>query len=152
MTHRIQHILPSGIIAVIGGWVAWISYTQQPAEAFLFPRLISTVFVVLALWTFIKAVLGRSKTGNGIPWSMARNFIPGILIAGIYVFWAAKAIGFYTAFAITFLTLYSLYDPASHREAKTWIKRIIITAGFVVVMYGVFAVLLKVYTPRGMFI
>jgi len=44
--------------------------------------------------------------------------------------------------------LLSLYDPASHRELKSWGKRIIITACFMAVMYGLFAKLLKVYTPR----
>ena len=45
---RTQHIVASGLVAVVGVWVAYVSYTQEPAAAFLFPRLISTVFVVLA--------------------------------------------------------------------------------------------------------
>ena len=149
--YRIQHLLPSGLIALIGGWIAWISYTQQPTEAFLFPRLISTCLFLLALVTFGRAVLGLSKTGEGVSWSMAKNIFSGLLVGGIYVFWAAKAIGFYVAFSFAFITLLSLYDPASHRQASTWVKRIIITAGVVVVMYGVFAGVLRVYTPRGMF-
>ena len=28
--------------------------------------MISTVFVVLALWTFGKALMGRTKVGNGL--------------------------------------------------------------------------------------
>jgi hypothetical protein len=30
----------------------------------------------------------------------------------------------------------------------SWVKRIIATAVFIAVMYGLFALLLKVYTPR----
>jgi len=113
---RAQHIIPSGIIAAVGIWVAFISYTQTPSEAFLFPRLISTVFVALALWTFIKALLGSSKTGTGITWNMMRNVAPGLIIALIYVFWAAKGLGFYTATTITFFILLSIYDPAHARD------------------------------------
>ncbi len=145
---RTQHIIPSGIIFAVGGWITWISYTQEPAEAFLFPRLISTAFVLLAGWTFVKALLGWSKIGSGITRSMAINLFPGLVISLIYVFWAAKALGFYTASAIGFFVLLSLYDPAPHSEMKSWIKRGVITACFVAVMYGVFAMLLKVYTPR----
>ncbi len=145
---RTQHIIPSGIIFAVGCWIAWISYTQEPAEAFLFPRLISTTFVALAGWTFVKALLGWSKIGSGVTQRMAINLFPGLAIALIYIFWAAKTLGFYTASAIAFFLLLSLYDPASHSEAKSWIKRAIITACFVTVMYGVFALLLKVYTPR----
>lgn len=145
---RMQHIIPSGIIALVGIWVAWISYTQQPSEAFLFPRLISTVFVILALWTFIKALLGWSKVGYGISLQMVRNLAPGLMVALIYIFWAAKTFGFYTATTVAFFILLALYDPAPHGQAKSWIKRAVITAIFMGVMYGLFALLLKVYTPR----
>lgn len=148
---RLQHIAASGAIAMVGIWVAWVSYTQQPSEAFLFPRLISTVFVVLAIWTFIKAVLGWTKVGNGISRENFAWLLPGLIIALLYIFWAAKSLGFYTAGTITFFLLLSFYDPAPHGAAKTWIKRVIITAGFLAVMYGLFAMLLKVYTPREIF-
>lgn len=145
---RTQHIVPSCIVFLVGCWIAWISYTQQPAEAFLFPRLISTAFVALAGWTFLKALLGWSKVGSGVSRSMAINLSPGLIVLLIYVFWLAKALGFYTATTLVFFVLLSLYDPAPHDAAKSWIKRAIVTACFIAVMYGVFGMLLKVYTPR----
>ena len=148
---RTQHIIASGAVAAVGAWVAYVSYTQEPAAAFLFPQMISTVFVVLALWTFAKAIMGRSRVGVGLSSRDMRNILPGLVVALIYVFWAAKGLGFYTATTITFFILLSLYDPAPHSSARTWIKRIIITAGFLAVMYGLFAALLNVYTPREIF-
>ncbi|WP_375230657.1 tripartite tricarboxylate transporter TctB family protein [Roseobacter sp. S98] len=145
---RVQHIVGSGVVAVVGIWVTWVSYTQQPSEAFLFPRLISTVFVVLALWTFFKACLGWTKVGNGISARQLTSLAPGLVIALIYIFWAAKALGFYTATTLAFFVLLSLYDPAPHGLVRSWVRRVIITACFMAVMYGLFAVLLKVYTPR----
>jgi hypothetical protein len=145
---RIQHVVASGIVAGVGIWVAYLSYTQQPAEAFLFPRLISTVFVVLALWTFVKACLGWTKVGNGVSVQAFINLLPGMIVAVIYIFWAAKGLGFYTATTIAFFILYSLYDPAPHNALKSWIRRAVVTACFMAVMYGLFALLLKVYTPR----
>ena len=146
--NRSQHILGSGLVFAVGIWVAWVSYTQAPAEAFLFPRLIASVFVVLAGWTFGKAILGLSKVGSGISRAMFISMVPGMAVMAVYVFWAAKALGFYTATAIAFFILLSLYDPAPHSEGKTWAKRALITAVFVTVMYGLFAKLLSVYTPR----
>ncbi|MGB3244221.1 MAG: tripartite tricarboxylate transporter TctB family protein [Sulfitobacter sp.] len=150
-TPRLQHIIASGVVAAVGASVTYISYTQQPAEAFLFPRLIATVFVVLALWTFAKACMGWTKVGNGISGRQFSNLLPGLLVALIYIFWAANGLGFYTATAIAFFILLAFYDPASHREIKSWVKRAIITACFTAVMYGLFALLLKVYTPREIF-
>ena len=149
--NRTQHIISSGLVAFVGLWVCWVSYTQQPAEAFLFPRLISSVFVVLALWTFGKAIMGWSKVGNGVSARAFMQMLPGLLVAILYVFWAAKGLGFYTATSICFFILLSLYDPAPHTEPRSWIKRLIISGVFMVVIYGLFAKLLKVYTPREIF-
>ncbi len=148
---RTQHIIASGLVAAVGITVAYISYTQEPAEAFLFPRLISTVFVVLSLWTFGKALLGRTKVGNGLSREAMANILPGLIVALVFVYWAAKGLGFYTAATLTFFILLTLYDPAPHGALKTWIKRVLITAGFWAVMYGLFAMLLGVFTPREIF-
>ena len=148
--NRAQHIIPSGIVAAVGLWVAYVSYTQSPAEAFLFPRLIATIFVVLSLWTFGKALLGLSRVGQGVSWEMFRNLAPGLIVLAIYVYWAAKGLGFYTGTAVAFFAALSLYDPAPHGDLRSWIKRLLITAIFIAVMYCLFAVVLKVYTPREM--
>lgn len=146
--NRSQHVIGSGIVFAVGLWVTWVSYTQQPADAFLFPRLIASVFVVLAGWTFAKAVMGLSKVGTGVSRTMFVNMLPGILVTLVYVFWAAKSLGFYTATTIAFFVLLSIYDPASHLEPKSWIKRGLITVLFVAVMYALFSMLLNVYTPK----
>ncbi len=145
---RNQHIIASGLIAAIGITVAYVSFTQEPADAFIFPRLIASVFAVLAIWTFGKAVLGRTKVGNGLSAAAMRNLAPGLIVTLIYVYWAAKGLGFYTATTIAFFVLLSLYDPAPHGQLKSWLKRIVITAGFMLVMYGLFAMLLNVFTPK----
>lgn len=148
---RNQHIIASGLVVAVGVTVCYISYTQQPAEAFVFPRLISTVFAVLAIWTFGKAILGKTKVGNGLSMEAMSRITPGIIVALVYIFWAAKALGFYTSSTIAFFILLSLYDPAPHNDPKSWVRRFIITAGFLAVMYGLFAMLLNVYTPREIF-
>lgn len=148
---RDQHIIASGLVAAVGLTIAYISYTQEPSDAFVFPRLIASVFAVLAVWTFIKAMVGRTKVGAGINGAEMRNMLPGLIVTLIYTFWAAKALGFYTATAIAFFVLLTLYDPAPHKAPSSWIKRILISAGFMAVMYGLFAGLLNVFTPREIF-
>lgn len=144
---RTQHIVASGLVAVIGLWVAYLSYTQQPSAAFLFPRIISTVFVALALWTFGKALLGRTKVGPGLDRRTTLRILPGLAVMLVYVYWAAAALGFYTATTVAFFLLLSIYDAAPHRAPRSWLKRLVITAGFLAVMYGLFAMLLNVFTP-----
>lgn len=141
---RSQHIIASGVIAVVGIWIAYISYTQEPAAAFLFPRMISTVFVVLALWTFGKALLGKSKVGVGLSKELMLNLLPGLIIAGIYAMFLAKALGFYTATALTVFVLLSRYeewtaadDQPLHWDIPNWIvvSLLAVVANFICIQF-----------------
>ena len=85
---------------------------------------------------------------SGISTEIAIAITPGLLLMVIYLFWAAKTLGFYTATAICVFALLSIYDPSPHDRPGTWGRRALVTAGFVAVMYGLFAQLLGVYTPK----
>lgn len=148
MIQKYQNAIPAGLIVLIGLWVAYISYTQLPADAFAFPRLISTVFVVLSVWTFIKSLREDATQNGGFTRSEIAKIAPGMAVSVVYVFWAAQFFGFYTSTTIIFFILFSLYDPADHHLIKSWVKRVIITASFITVMYCLFALILNVYTPR----
>jgi len=126
---RTQHLAASSIILLVAGFVAWISFTQQPAEAFLFPRLISVFFVIFALWNFLRAAMGLSKVGEGLDAQTVRAIIPGLLVMLVYFFWAAKGfgkvaaleghwlyewvrrgLGFYTSSTLAFFTKFKRHE------------------------------------------
>ncbi|MEM8750521.1 MAG: tripartite tricarboxylate transporter TctB family protein [Pseudomonadota bacterium] len=146
---RLQHIIPGLVVFGLAAIVTWLSFTQQPAESFLFPRVISIAFIGLATWNLIRAAAGLAKVGSGFDATMVRNIAPGLIVMLMTVFWAAKALGFYTASSLAFFAIYSIYDPVPLSSTKDWIKRLIITALFMGVIYGLFALLLQVQTPRG---
>lgn len=148
---RFQHILPAGIVFALAAIVTWLSFTQQPAESFLFPRVISVFFISLAAWNLARAATGLARVGSGLTKTMMQNLIPGLLVMLVFVFFAAKALGFYVASTLSFFALYSLYDPAPYSSAKNWIKRFLVTAAFMAVIYGLFALVLQVQTPKGLF-
>lgn len=149
--HRIQHSIPGILVLILAITVCWISYTQEPAEAFLFPRLITTLMLILASWNCFRAVSGMAKVGNGIPLHTLGTILPGLLVTVFQVFFFAKFMGFYASSAISFLVLFSIYDPYPHTSIRVWGKRAVITLGFMLVIYGLFSLLLKVQTPRGIF-
>ena len=150
-SHRLQHIVPGIAIFVLGVIVMWLSFTQEPAESFLFPRIVSIVFVILATWNLLRALLGYAKVGRGIAIGEATNILPGFIVILIYIFWMAKALGFYAGSTVAFLAIYSLYDPVPFSSLKDWAKRLAVTLVFMGIMYLLFAKLLEVQTPRGMF-
>ncbi|MGB1146944.1 MAG: tripartite tricarboxylate transporter TctB family protein [Alphaproteobacteria bacterium] len=150
-TQRLQHLVPSLAVLVLAGVVAFISWTQEPADVFVFPRLVSVFFVLLALWNAIRAVRGLSKVGDGFKRQEALNILPGVLIMVVLVYGAAKFLGFYAASSIAFLGIATLYDPAPFASIRAWLMRIAATVAFMGVIYLLFAVLLRVQTPRGLF-
>ena len=148
-SHRLQHILPGSAIFLLACVVTWLSFTEQPAEAFLFPRVISVAFIALATWNLIRAVGGMSRVGQGISLTTLKNLAPGLIVMLAYVFFGAKHLGFYFGSTLTFFAIYSFYDPAPWSSGKDWIKRILVTAAFMAVIYALFAMVLQVHTPRG---
>lgn len=148
---RTQFALPALMVLLLSLAVAYLSFTREPAAAFLFPRLISVFMLALASWNFVRAVRGQSRVGSGVSREVLINIAPGLLVTLVYVFWAAKFLGFYLASFITLFLLFSLYDPESHKSLRVWIKRLLVTTAFMAIIYALFSLLLKVQTPRGIF-
>ncbi len=146
---RYQHLVPATVVLATALIVLWLSFTQEPAEAFLFPRVISVAFAFLAAWNFAQAMLAASQTGAGLNIEIVANIAPGLIIMLAYVFFVARWLGFYASSSLVFLLLYTIYDPVPLARLEAWPKRIVVTAGFMIVIYALFALLLKVQTPRG---
>ena len=147
-----QHIIPATLVLGLALTVAVLSFTREPAESFLFPRLISVVMLLLAIWNFLRAILGLAKVGTGVSAATFKTIAPGVLVMVVYCFYAAKTLGFYVAGTTAFFVLYSWYDAHSHKTLSSWVRRIVVTTVFMAVIYGLFSLLLKVQTPRGMFL
>jgi hypothetical protein len=150
-TRRLQHLVPAALVLALAATVTWLSFTREPADAFLFPRLIAVVMLMLAVWNFARAAFGLARVGTGLSAGLLIRLTPGTLVMLVYVFLAARWLGFYVASWIAFTAIYALYDPAPHKSVAAWARRILIPAGFMVVIYLLFNTLLKVQTPRGIF-
>ena len=74
-TKRLLYSIPALIVLGIAVAVAVISFTQQPADVFVFPRLVSIFFVILALWNAARAVLGMARGTH--PRTHVGKLVPG---------------------------------------------------------------------------
>ncbi len=149
---RFQQCLPVLATLALGLWIAYESFTVEDPQPYLFPQLISVAMIGLSAAALFRAIRGANRTGVGIPLDLLLRIAPGIAVILAYVLVLAPQLGFYTGSAIGFITLYSLYDPNPHLSVRTWFTRIAITAGFMLVIYLVFALALQVQTPRGLFL
>ncbi len=148
---RIQHVVPATIVLGLALIVAWLSFTPESAGAFLFPRMISVFFVVLAGWNFARAAMGIARVGGGLGAGVLMNLLPGLAVMVILVFAAARGLGFYVGSTLAFFAVFTIYDPTPISDPKGWLRRIAVTLAFMTVIYLLFALVLRVQTPTGMF-
>ncbi|MXY38434.1 MAG: tripartite tricarboxylate transporter TctB family protein [Rhodospirillaceae bacterium] len=146
---RVQQSAAALIILAVACWVAIVSFDVEDPQPYLFPQLLSGFMVALSLMALLRALRGKNRTGAGIGGGQFLNIAAGLAVMLVYVFALADWLGFYSAAFLAMLTLYSLYDPQPHDRVRTWAVRLAVTAGFVAVIYAVFALGLKVQTPEG---
>jgi len=149
---RTQHLVPAVAVLALAIVVFYLSYTREPADAFLFPRLVAVAMVLFASWNMLRALLGLAKVGSGVSGKQLLRLIPGIVIMAATVFYLAKTLGFYTAGFLAFTSIYSFYDANSHKKLSSWLMRVGVAFVFMLIIYGLFSMILKVQTPRGLFI
>ena len=149
---RTQQTVAAGVILALSIWVAYVSFDVDDPQPYLFPRLFSVVMVVLAAVALVRALRGANRTGTVMGGRQFARIVPVLALMLLYVFVLIPLLGFYTAAAVSFLAVYTVYDPQSHLSAAVWLKRLAITVGFIAVIYVVFALGLKVQTPRALFI
>ncbi len=146
-----QTIVAAGMLA-LGCWVAYVSFAVEDSQAYLFPQLIATLMVVLAGLALLRAARGGNRTGAGVSGGLLVRIAPLLAMMLLYIFVLAPELGYYVGATIAFFAIYTLYDPNPHVKLKSWLMRIAVTAGFIGVLYMVFALGLRVQTPRGLFL
>jgi hypothetical protein len=151
-SERWQQALPTAGVVALAIWVTYVSFNVDDPEPYLFPRLIAVAMLGLSTFALLRALSGRGHIGKGLYSHTMRNIWPGLVVMVVYVALAAEWLGFYTAGAAAFLAIYSLYDPAPHSDPRVWVRRLLITIGFMSVLYCIFALILRVQTPRGLLV
>jgi len=149
---RLQQAVPSGIVLLLAIWIAFVSFNVDDPGPYLFPRLVAVTMLGLAAISFQRALRGKSRTGAGLDRQVLINLAPGVILMTVYVFFLAEFLGFYVGSFISFLLLCTIYDPHRYTDLNAWIRRLGISVGFIAVMYVLFSLVLKVQTPRGIFI
>jgi len=139
-----------GIGAAVLGMVLYA--LAGASEAYLFPRIIALAVGLLGLAVFATTfVTARSAAAEHAAatrrWG---QLLPAIAILLGYR-WALELVGFYTAAFAAFIVIVWLYAP-ERATMPGAAKRIAISAAFVGVLFAIFAVLLRVQTPRGLLI
>lgn len=143
----VGRLLPGLLMLGLASAIAWASFSAGEPQAYLFPRLLSVVMLVLTLLNL--AGEWRRRGGYGLSGPMLWRMLPGFAVLLGLTAWAAQTIGFYVAsFAAMFLIV-CFYDPR-RRSPGRFARHALVSLAFMAVLYLLFQQILQVQTPRGL--
>lgn len=140
-------ILSSAVASALSLVYLVASFYPDDAEVFLFPRIISVLMAALCVFLWIDAFTGSGRDaaqGDGFP----GDILPGLGIGALYLS-ILEAVGFYTASFLAFFAIAVVYSGDSGRGFKPILKKLVIAALFMVILYLLFWQGLHMRTPRG---
>ena len=134
-----------------------VSYASFSGEGtpYLFPRLLSIILIVTTIVDLV-ANFKKGKQTKQISLVAVKQFLPGFILILLYVF-LAEVVGFYLSSLLFLLFIIFAYRKPWQKKADTnRIKQaifdILFSILFVVFIYLLFNLVLKVQAPRGLFL
>ena len=119
------------------------SFSGGHSEAYLFPRIITSIMLVLSLLLLIQHFYGKNHPKKTI--NIAK-LAPFFILIIIFVL-LGENLGFYLCASLMFLTICYFYYPEK-KDLKKVLFFLLICAAFMMAMYFLFTFLLKVQVPR----
>ena len=130
------------IISISLGYVSFTGGVETTKEAYLFPKLITTVMIILSTFSLIIYFLNKTKSFSEINIQKLSVY----LISLILFIFLGETIGFY--FLAILIFLINSYYYSESKNLKRFIQNIVITILFMAFIYLLFSVMLKVQVPR----
>ena len=119
------------------------SFSGGHSEAYLFPRIITSIMLVLSLLLLIQHFYGKNHPKKTI--NIAK-LAPFFILIIIFVL-LGENLGFYLCASLMFLTICYFYYP-ERKDMKKILFFLLICAVFMTAIYFLFTFLLKVQVPR----
>tara|TARA_B100001287_G_C22433352_1_gene412469 strand:+ start:102 stop:548 length:447 start_codon:yes stop_codon:yes gene_type:complete len=130
------------IISISLGYVSFTGGVETTKEAYLFPKLITTVMIILSTFSLIIYFLNKIKSFSEINIQKLSVY----LISLILFIFLGETIGFY--FLAILIFLINSYYYSESKNLKRFIQNIVVTILFMAFIYLLFSVMLKVQVPR----
>ena len=139
---KINNLASVIIILLISIMLAYSSFSGKQSEAYLFPKIITSVMIILSSLSLVYYFFDKTKKMAEINISKLSIYLISLII---FIFFG-EILGFYFLAIILFLTVCYFYSE--HKSVKIIFYNILITSLFMLFIYFLFSILLKVQVPR----
>ena len=138
---KINNLASVIIILLISIMLAYASFSGKQSEAYLFPKIITSVMIILSSLSLVNYFFETKKIAE-----INISKLSIYLISLILFIFFGEILGFYFLTIILFLTVCYFYSE--QKNFKIIIYNILITSLFMLFIYLLFSILLKVQVPR----
>jgi len=139
---KINNLASVIFILLISIMLAYASFNDKQSEAYLFPKIITSVMIILSSLSLIFYFFEKTKKTEEINISKLSIYLISLIL---FIFFG-EILGFYFLTTLLFLTVCYFYSE--QKNFKIIIYNILITSLFMLFIYLLFSILLKVQVPR----
>lgn len=136
----------------VAGLFSFLSFYDTDAETYLFPRIIAIALLGFSVILLISNLYAsQASLKHSVDQNKGNHFfkiLPGLVIGFIYLTLMEPA-GFYACSFFVFLAFLLLYGKREMTDPKAFVKKVMVSIGFVFVLYLLFWQGLNVRTPTG---
>ena len=140
---KINYLISLIFVLVLSFLLGYASFSGSSPEAYLFPKIITSVMISLSGLLLIFYFFDNKQTVKEI--NLSKLFIYLLLII-IFLF-LGEILGFYFSTTLIFFSICHFYSQEKN-NLKSLIYNVMISSGFMLSIYFLFSVLLKVQVPR----
>ena len=139
---EIKNLLSVVTTLILSILLAYVSFMGGASEAYLFPKIITSAMIILSSLSLLFYFFEKNQKIAKI--NMIKLSVYLILIILFILF--GEILGFY--FSATLIFLIVCYYYSENKDTKVTIYNLLITVFFMLFIYFLFSVLLKVQVPR----
>jgi hypothetical protein len=139
---KINNLASVIFILLISIMLAYASFSGKQSEAYLFPKIITSVMIILSSLSLVIYFFEKTKKITEVNISKLSIYLISLIL---FIFFG-EILGFYFLTIILFLTVCYFYSE--QKNFKIIIYNILITSLFMLFIYLLFSILLKVQVPR----
>ena len=130
------------LVLILSILLAYASFSGGTSEAYIFPKLLSTVMIILSFLSLVLYFYNKNEKITEVDIKKLSIYLGSLLLFLVF----GEFLGFYFLAVLIFFIICYIYSEKKNK--KSIFYNFLITLCFMIFIYFLFAILLKVQAPR----
>ena len=130
------------LVLILSILLAYASFSGGTSEAYIFPKLLSTGMIILSFLSLILYFYNKNEKITEVDIKKLSIYLGSLLLFLVF----GEFLGFYFLAVLIFFIICYVYSEKKNK--KSIFYNFLITLCFMIFIYFLFAILLKVQAPR----